>query len=305
MTAIQSAYLNKPFSWNVFFDTLGKENWPEMFSFVFKRKWKSEIIYPESDGKPMADNTKQYKLIVMIKENLEHLFANQDDVFIAADLFWYPVEFNNKLKYAPDVMVAFGRPKGDRRSYLQWKENNIAPQVVFEILSHCNTDREMKKKFRFYQRYGVKEYYVYDPEKFKLEGWIRSGPFLKEIPFMNGWISPILNIKFDTSQNDLTLYDSAGNRFTSLTDAIRMADQEQQCARQEKVRADQEKARADQEKKKAAQEKARADQEKARADQEKEKAVHEKARADRAEKDAALALERVAMLEQLLKNSNK
>jgi 3'-phosphoadenosine 5'-phosphosulfate sulfotransferase (PAPS reductase)/FAD synthetase len=27
------------------------------------------IIYPESDGQPMADNTKQFRLIVVIKEN--------------------------------------------------------------------------------------------------------------------------------------------------------------------------------------------------------------------------------------------
>ncbi len=30
----------------------------------------SEIIYPDSDGKPMADNTKQFRWIVTIKENL-------------------------------------------------------------------------------------------------------------------------------------------------------------------------------------------------------------------------------------------
>ncbi len=37
----------------------------------------SAIIYPDSDGKPMADNTKQFRWIVTIKENLECLFANE------------------------------------------------------------------------------------------------------------------------------------------------------------------------------------------------------------------------------------
>jgi Uma2 family endonuclease len=46
---------------------------------------------------------------------------------------------------APDVMVVFGRPKGERRSYRQWQEGNIAPQVVFEILSSGNTLKEMAK----------------------------------------------------------------------------------------------------------------------------------------------------------------
>ena len=36
---------------------------------------KPQIYYPDCDGKPMADNTKQFRLIVMIKENLEIFYA--------------------------------------------------------------------------------------------------------------------------------------------------------------------------------------------------------------------------------------
>jgi Uma2 family endonuclease len=49
-----------------------------------------DLLYPDSDGKPMADNTEQYRWIVLIKENLEILFANNDRVLIAGDLLWYP-----------------------------------------------------------------------------------------------------------------------------------------------------------------------------------------------------------------------
>ena len=48
------------------------------------------------------------------------------------------------------------------------KENNIAPQVVFEILSPGNTKKEMSKKLLFYDCYGVEEYYIYDPDKNEL-----------------------------------------------------------------------------------------------------------------------------------------
>lgn len=47
---------------------------------------KLEIIYPDSDGNPMADHTEHYEWIVKIKENLELLFASEKDVFIAGDL---------------------------------------------------------------------------------------------------------------------------------------------------------------------------------------------------------------------------
>ena len=99
-----------------------------------KNEIESEIIYPDSDGKPMGDNTLQFRWITMIKANLDWLFSQDDNVFVAGDLLWYPLEGDNKKRLAPDVMVVFCRPKEERGSYQQWKEDNIAPQVVFEVL---------------------------------------------------------------------------------------------------------------------------------------------------------------------------
>jgi len=284
MSTLQPASINNnPLNLNFFFNNaFEKENWPDFFS-ILKTKQSPEIIYPESDGKPMADNTKQYELIVMIKENLEHLFADNDDVFIAADLFWYPVQYDNKTKYAPDVMLAFGRPKGDRRSYLQWEENNIPPQVVFEILSPANSKGEMKKKLKFYERYGVQEYYEYDPDKNKLDGWIRNANRLEHIENIDNWTSPILNVKFDLSENDLVLTDSRGKRFTSFTEEKSRANREEQRADTEKQRADAEKQRADAQKQRADAEQQRADAERQRANTERLRADTERQRADRLE----------------------
>ncbi len=102
-----------------------------------------EVIYPDDDGLPMSNHTEQFRWIVIIKENLELLFAKSTEVFVAGDLLWYPVEGDNTIRQAPDVMVVFGRPKGRRGSYQQWLENHIVPQVVFEILSPGNRRLEM------------------------------------------------------------------------------------------------------------------------------------------------------------------
>ncbi len=107
----------------------------------------TEIIYLDRDDQPMSDNTKQFRWIVTIKENLELLFAEEPQVFVAGDLLWYPVEGNNKIRLAPDAMVVFDRPKGDRGSYRQWVEDGIAPQVVFEILSPGNRMAEMSRNW--------------------------------------------------------------------------------------------------------------------------------------------------------------
>lgn len=88
----------------------------------------TDTVYPESDGQPMADNTKQFRWIVTIKEGLEALLADVPDVFVAGDLFWYPVEGRPDIRQAPDVLVAFGPPKGDRGSYRQWQEDDIPPR---------------------------------------------------------------------------------------------------------------------------------------------------------------------------------
>jgi Uma2 family endonuclease len=82
-----------------------------------KNETTSNIIYPDSDGKPMADNTLQFRWITMIKANLDWLFGEDKNVFVAGDLLWYPLEGDNKKRLAPDVMVVFGRPKRERVSY--------------------------------------------------------------------------------------------------------------------------------------------------------------------------------------------
>ena len=205
-----------------------------------------DIIYPDSDGQPMADNTKQFELIVLIKKNLDVLFANDPNVFVAGDLLWYPIEGDNKTKIAPDVMVVFGRPKGDRGSYQQWQEDNISPQVVFEILSPGNSLKEMAKKLQFYDRYGVEEYYLYDPDKVDLTGWLRSEDGLEVIEEMAGWVSPRLGIRFELAEGELIIYRPDGERFANYLELAQRVEQERQEKKQAQQQAEQERLRAEQ-----------------------------------------------------------
>jgi Uma2 family endonuclease len=177
----------------------------------------NQIIYPDSDGQPMADNTKQFRWITVIKTNLDWLFRDEEMVFVAGDLLWYPVEGNAKYRVAPDAMVVFGRPKGDRGSYKQWEEANIAPQVVFEILSPGNTEGEMERKLQIYARCEVEEYYVYDPDRYILKGYqLGEDLFLDRIEEMNGWTSPRLGIKFQLIENDLQITHPDGRVFETF-----------------------------------------------------------------------------------------
>jgi Uma2 family endonuclease len=219
-----------------------------------------DLLYPESDGQPMSESTEQYRWIVMVKENLEILFADRPDVFIAADLFWYPVQVKvaPAPRQAPDVMVAFGRPKGKRRSYLQWNENQVSPQVVFEILSASNKTRDgmeaMDYKFQFYQSYGVKEYYIYDPDEFTLEGWQRQGDRLIRIGDMTHWTSPLLGIRFEWQpRTELALYGPDRRRFLSSVELSQWAEQSEIAAERARLQAQQSQLQAEQERSRAEQ----------------------------------------------------
>jgi Uma2 family endonuclease len=224
-------------------------------------------LYPDSDGQPMADNTVQFRYIVMIEGGVDALFADRDDVFVAGDLLWYPVEGHPEICAAPDAMVVFGRPKGDRRSYKQWLEDGLAPQVVFEILSPRNTAAEMREKLDFYDRYGVCEYYLYNPMAGTVRGWERLGGELCPIREMEGWVSPRLGVRFelgpvrspDASEElplrDLLLFAPDGSPFVTFVEAIarsRRLEAERNETRTALERAEAERQRADEERQRAA-----------------------------------------------------
>ncbi|MEA5485352.1 MULTISPECIES: Uma2 family endonuclease [Pseudanabaena] len=211
-----------------------------------------EITYPESDGKPMADNTKQFRWILTIQQNIDWLYANDPQVFVAGDLLWYPVEGQTQIAAAPDTMVVFGRPKGDRGSYKQWEEANIAPQVVFEILSPSNKSVEMAKKLIFYDRYGVEEYYIYNPTNNNLEVLIRNAGSLDTIPESHDWVSPRLGIRFNLT-DELQIYRPDGTKFYSYIEINTMLEEECLRANKERLRAEQEFLRAEQEHQRAEQ----------------------------------------------------
>lgn len=210
-----------------------------------------QVIYPDSDGQPMADNTLQWEWIATIKGNLDILFRDDPDVFVAGDLLWYPVEGDNLTRTAPDALVAFGRPKGYRGSYKQWEEGGVAPQVVFEILSPGNRLGKMVQKFRFYERFGVEEYYVYDPETFELTGWLRRDDVLEEITEMNGWVSPRLRVRFDLALGELRLIGPDGRPFANAVVLARQREEAERRADEERRRADEERRRADEERERA------------------------------------------------------
>lgn len=206
----------------------------------------SEVLYPDFDGKSMADNTKQYRWIVRLVTNLKQLLREQT-AFVAGDLLWYPVQVEHPPApcQAPDVMVVLGRPDGDRGSYKQWEEGNLAPQVVFEIISPSNSATEISQKQGFYDRHGVLEMFFYDPDNAEFWGLVRQRA--EERPTLLTrlnlpWTSPTLAIRFEMFDDGLAVFFPTGEVFKDPAELFQERDQAVQ--ERDEVRQRLEQARA-------------------------------------------------------------
>ncbi len=210
------------------------------------------IVYPESDGKPMADNTKQARWMMVLHGNLEVLLR-EAVAFVAVNLMWYATENEPSVCAAPDVFVALGRPAGDRKSYKQWEEGDVAPQVVFEVLSPGNTPEEMEEKDAFYNDHSVEEYYIYDPDKDYLTVSVRKGTVLRRKWFQNEVVSPRLGIRFDVSGDEMQVFYPDGRRFLTFPELeadraeqfrLRVASEQKLQASEQKLQASEQKLQA-------------------------------------------------------------
>jgi len=227
----------------------------------------AEITYPESDGKPMSDNTHQADWIILLRTNLDALVTD----FVAANLLWYPVRGNRK-SLAPDVLVAFGRPKGYRGSYKSWEEGGIQPQVVFEIRSPSNSDSEMAEKLTDYDYFGVEEYYHYDPHRHVVEVFIRQNGQLRQLPVVGSFDSPRLGIRFLVRPAGMQVLDPTGQPFRRLEEERAQREAAEQQVEVEHRRAEQERQRAEQEYQRAEEQQKRAEEQQKRAEEQQKRA---------------------------------
>lgn len=146
--------------------------------------------YPSSDGEPMAETPIHVQAIYLLHQALEDFFKGREDVFIASDIFWYWKEGKrDKLhRISPDVMVVPGvrqRQIYERRSFFSWIED-ATPAAVFEMASRRTWKKDLGEKYDVYEKLGVKEYFLFDPEFRYLEapliGFRLHGKKYREIP---------------------------------------------------------------------------------------------------------------------------
>lgn len=121
-----------------------------------------EIVYPESDGQPMAESDLHRKEMTYLIEALTEHFRQADDIYVAGNLFFYYKKGDPRAVVAPDVFVIKGVAKRDRKVYKLWEEHR-SPCLVVEVTSDTTRDEDLSDKRTVYEQLGVEEYFLFDP----------------------------------------------------------------------------------------------------------------------------------------------
>lgn len=121
----------------------------------------SEIIYPSSDGEPLAE-TQQHVLAILMALALLRLYLQEQQAVVFADQFLYYIEGNPRARVAPDVMVVFDIEKRLYANYKIW-EGQQTPAIIFEVTSAGTKETDWNFKKTLYEQLGVTEYWLFDP----------------------------------------------------------------------------------------------------------------------------------------------
>lgn len=173
-----------------------------------------EIVYPDSDGKPMAETDVHIDLVIDLRERLKARYADDPNVYVAGNLLVYYAERRPRVSLAPDGFVVFGVPNRTRRSYKTWEEGRF-PDVVFEFTSASTQEADLGRKFDVYQDiWRVKEYFLFDPLGEYLDpsllGYrLTRGEFQPILPVKDALASKVLGITLSHDGSRLTLRDAA------------------------------------------------------------------------------------------------
>lgn len=122
----------------------------------------TEIVYPSSDGEPLAESYIHLYAILATLEILRQ-YLQEQQATVLGDQFLYYAQGYPRLRVAPDVMVIFNVAPGGRDNYKIWEEGQV-PAVIFEMTSPGTKNQDMGFKKTLYEQLGVQEYWLFDPK---------------------------------------------------------------------------------------------------------------------------------------------
>ncbi|MDE0085320.1 MAG: Uma2 family endonuclease [Candidatus Poribacteria bacterium] len=190
-------------------------------------------LYPESDGKPMAETERHFRELLKNFNRIENHFAHIPDVYVLGDMMMYYEEGNPRKSISPDIFVAFGIGKKERRIYKIWEEGK-PPDFILEFASKGTYRNDLTRKVQLYAEIGIPEYFVYDVDRRYLPspllGFRLIGDDYVEIASLatGGLPSVTLGLEFHALDDSLGIYDPEAEAWLK-TSAERAEDAEERA----------------------------------------------------------------------------
>ncbi len=207
--------------------------WPQL-------KHPSGIIYPESDGKPMAESDLHRTLMLDLIDVADRRFQSDLEFYVSGNLFIYYEEGHPEKAVAPDFFVVRGVRKGPRRVYKLWEEKK-SPQLVIELTSPSTHLEDLGNKRAIYEELEVQEYFIFDPEGGRFQpaarGFaLKQGAFQQIRPTLSEggktiFSSSVLGLELHGQGQSLRLVDPAtGEALPTSKELERRLEQEKRRA---------------------------------------------------------------------------
>jgi Uma2 family endonuclease len=212
----------------------------------------TEIIYPTSDGEPVAETYDHLYALITTLEVLKQYLQGQRAT-VLANQFLYYAQGMPKLRVAPDVMVIFEVEPGGRDSYKIWEEGQV-PRVIFEMTSKSTQSHDTSFKKELYAQLEVQEYWLFDPKHEWIEGQLQGYQLQGEkyVPIVDRQ-STVLKLRLEVEGKVLGFYRQDNGEKLLLPEELAATVQtEVQRRIAAEAEAEQERQRAEQERQKAA-----------------------------------------------------
>lgn len=169
------------------------------------------VVYPSSDGKPIAETERHRKALVDLVDMVDRHFQDVPDVHVSGNLLLYYEEGNPHKVISPDVFMVRGVSKKELRTYKTWEQSPTLDFVI-ELASPSTFTRDFQEKKEIYAKIlQVQEYYIYDPyheiEPSFVGFRLIDGEY-EEIAFIDGRLpSTVLGLELGEREGALRLYN--------------------------------------------------------------------------------------------------
>ena len=169
------------------------------------------LVYPESDGEPMAETGRHVRGLLDMIDTIDRIFQDVPDVHVCGNMFLYYEEGNPRKVISPDVFMVRGVSKKELRTYKTWEQQPYL-DLVIEFASPSTFTRDFAEKKQIYEQIlRVKEYYIYDPYheiQPSFVGFRLVDGSYEEIAFVEGRLpSETLGLELGERDGVLRLYD--------------------------------------------------------------------------------------------------